>query len=404
MVTPTRAALLVGYKAGSDVAGRLAVFAILVLAARGLTLADFGLLSIATTIGWLGSTCSDFGLQLHLSRGVSRSPTQAGAQFWPLLRFRLATGAAAIALATLVCLVITPQAWAACALVAAAPILTSIGEFVYYGFRALDRSDVESTLLLAQRLAALGLAVLATALMPSLWTFGAALAVPAGAATLIALRLATRMMPVPPGPVRSALTLASWRQHVAPIGIGLVLSVVYFRVDVFFLERWTTLETVAKYSAVFRIVDGMRLLPAAVIAVALPRILGARDSAFTGRLSLGLFVSGGAVAAIVLFLASPIVLVAYGPQYETAVPIFKVLLLSTPLLAVNLALTHQLIGWHRQAAYAWTCASALVANLALNAWLIPAAGGIGAAWATLGTELVVTAGCLVGLYRTQTSR
>jgi O-antigen/teichoic acid export membrane protein len=191
---------------------------------------------------------------------------------------------------------------------------------------------------------------------------------------------------------------------VAPIGIGLVLSVVYFRVDVLLLERWTTLEAVAQYSAVFRIVDGMRLLPAAVIAVTLPRILGTRDSVFAGRLSIGLLVSGGAVAAMVLLLASPIVLVAYGPQYVAAVPIFRVLLLSTPLLAVNLALTHQLIGWHRQAAYAWTCASALVVNLSLNAWLIPSAGGIGAAWATLGTELAVTAGCLAGLYRAQTSR
>lgn len=396
--------MLVGYKAGSDVAGRLAVFAVLVLAAHGLTLADFGLLSIATTIGWLGSACSDFGLQLHLSRAVSRAPTQAGALFWPLLRVRLATGTAGIALATLACRVITPQAWAACALVAAAPILTSIGEFVHYAFRALDRSDLESTLLLAQRSAALALAALAATLMPSLATFGAALALPAVVSMLIALGLAARVMPVPAGPLRPALTLVSWRQQVAPIGVGLVLSVVYFRVDVMLLERWTTLETVAQYSAVFRIVDALRLLPAAVIAVTLPRILGRRDLAFTGRLSIGLLLSGGAVATVVLLLASPIVHMAYGPQYAAAVPIFRVLLLSTPLLAVNLALTHQLIGWHRQSAYAWTCAGALGANLALNAWLIPAAGGVGAAWATLGTELVVTAGCLAGLYRSHTSR
>jgi O-antigen/teichoic acid export membrane protein len=50
------------------------------------------------------------------------------------------------------------------------------------------------------------------------------------------------------------------------------------------------------------------------------------------------------------------------------------------------------------------CLAALVANLALNGWLIPANGAIGAAWATLGTEVVVTAACLVALYRAQTSR
>ena len=86
-----------------------------------------------------------------------------------------------------------------------------------------------------------------------------------------------------------------------------------------------------------------------------------------------------------------------GAPYAPAAPAFRILLLSFPLLSLNYALTHQLIGWERQRAYAAVCAAALVVNVALNARLIPAMSIEGAAWATLGTELVVTAGCAVVL-------
>ncbi len=64
---------------------------------------------------------------------------------------------------------------------------------------------------------------------------------------------------------------------------------------------------------------------------------------------------------------------------------------------MNLALTHQLIAWNRQRAFATVCAAALVLNLGLNVYLIPGLALEGAAWATVGTEVCVTAGCLIAL-------
>ena len=81
-----------------------------------------------------------------------------------------------------------------------------------------------------------------------------------------------------------------------------------------------------------------------------------------------------------------------------AIPVFRILTLSFPLMALNYALTHQLIGWDRHGAYAAICAGALVFNVALNARLIPALSMAGAAWSTLLTEVVLTAGCLAALW------
>jgi O-antigen/teichoic acid export membrane protein len=87
----------------------------------------------------------------------------------------------------------------------------------------------------------------------------------------------------------------------------------------------------------------------------------------------------------------------YGERYADAVPAFRILLLSFPLLSLNYALTHQLIGWNGQRTYATLCASALAINIALNARLLPAMSIDGAAWATLGTELFLTCGCVLAL-------
>ena len=104
-------------------------------------------------------------------------------------------------------------------------------------------------------------------------------------------------------------------------------------------------------------------------------------------------------ASAVLWAASGwLIPFLYGRHYAAAVPAFRILLLSLPLLSLNYALTYQLVGWNGQRAYAAICALALIVTVALNARLIPAWSIDGAAWATLGTELCVTAGCAVALW------
>ena len=87
----------------------------------------------------------------------------------------------------------------------------------------------------------------------------------------------------------------------------------------------------------------------------------------------------------------------YGAPYAGAVPAFRILLAAFPLMALNYALTQQLIGWNGHRAWAVMCATALVFNIALNARLIPALSMSGAAWTTLWTELLLTVACSAAL-------
>jgi O-antigen/teichoic acid export membrane protein len=186
---------------------------------------------------------------------------------------------------------------------------------------------------------------------------------------------------------------------VLPIGVGIVLSALYFRVDVFLVQAWQGTTAVALYNAVFRLVDALRLFPAAVLAVALPVLCRSTSRHALVRLSALLTFGAIGVSAVLWLGAGRLVPLLYGASYGDAVPAFRVLLFSFPLMSLNYGLTHQLIGWHGHRAYAAMCAAALVLNVALNTRLIPANGIVGAAWATFATELVITCGCLIALGR-----
>jgi O-antigen/teichoic acid export membrane protein len=193
-------------------------------------------------------------------------------------------------------------------------------------------------------------------------------------------------------------SLTVFRRDIWPIGAGIVLSALYFRIDLFLVQLWSGTESVALYNAVFRLVEALRLFPAAVLAVMLPALVRAGDLRPLARVAVSVTAFAIAAAAVLWLAAGWMIPWLYGARYAPAVPAFRVLLLSFPLLSLNLALTHQLVGWDGQRVYAGLCALALAINVALNARLIPIWSIEGAAWATLGTELVLTTGCGVALW------
>jgi len=195
--------------------------------------------------------------------------------------------------------------------------------------------------------------------------------------------------------------LFSWlvfRREVWPIGAGIVLSALYFRIDLFLVQFWSGTEAVAFYNAVFRLVEALRLFPAAVVAVVLPSLVRAGDLRAVARVAAPLTGFAIAAAAVLWIAAEWLIPFLYGAPYAAAVPAFRVLLLSFPLLSLNLVLTHQLVGWDGQRAYATLCAAALAINVGMNVRLIPGWSFAGAAWSTLGTEIFLTAGCGVALW------
>jgi O-antigen/teichoic acid export membrane protein len=401
----TRAAL-VAYRAASDAAAKGAMFVVTVAAARRLDAQAFGLFSIAATGGWMLAVAADCGIGLHAARVVSRRPDRVAAvvRQWLPARLWLTAATVAIAIASVAFGALPLRDAVAMVLIAGSYLAAGWLEFLYYVFRGLDRSDLESSIVLLHRAALFVCALGVLAWSPRLWLLGASMAVPAAVALAAAAHRLRHLGPWrASGGVRDldAPPLAAVRsvfvRDVLPIGAGIVLSAVYFRVDLLMVAAWAGVDAAGQYNAVFRLVEALRLFPAALLAVVLPAVFRATTARTLADLSTGLALFGVVVGAAGILTAPWLVRTVYGGRYDAAVPALRILMLAFPLLCVNYALTHQLIGWQGGRAYAAVCAAALAVNIVLNARWIPAMGFAGAAWATFWTEVVVAGGCLVGL-------
>lgn len=392
----------VAYRAAADTASKAVTLLITVAAARVLPAADFGVLALALTTGWLLGVASDAGLPLYLARRIARQMAAdappALAAVTTVMRLRAwSAGAAGLAGLT-VALALAPDGRALAFLViVVAQILNAVLDTLSHAYRGAGRSDVESGIQFAQRIATAIAATAVVVVHPSLTWLAMALAVPPAVALLASQRLARRFFVGPAGADVERLSWPRFAHDVAPLGAGIVLSALYFRCDVYFVERWHGLEVAGVYNAAFRIVEALRLVPAALLAVAFPLLCAASDARRVAR--IGLALAGiGAAAAIGVYAAAPALLgVLYGARFIDAAPALGILAMAVPLFFVNYALTHQVIAWDGQRAYLATVTAALAANVVLNALLIPSGGMPGAAASTVITELVVTAGSIAAL-------
>lgn len=389
----------IAYKTAADIVGKAVMLAIVVAAARRLPRETFGALTLAVSVGWMAGVASDMGLPLSLARTVAREPRSLGPALATVLRLRLALATAAMAVVTLAAWLLAPEGGRmAFVLIAGSQIAAATFETLGHALRGLGRAELETHVHLAQRIAMGVLALVVLARAPSLLLLGVALIAPpalAVPALLAVIRAQPEQRAV--GGAVGVEPASVVLRRAAPLGAAIMLSALYFRIDVVFVERTHGIAAVAGYAAVFRVVDAIRLLPAAAMAVLFPALCRAEDVSVLRRVGAALAIPGVAAGVLVAAAAEPIVTTVYGAAFLDAVPVLRLLALSVPLFFVNYALTNQVIGWGAQRAYLGITAAALAGNLVFNGLLVPPYGASGAAIATALTELIVTLGCLSAL-------
>ena len=392
-------------KASADIAGKVVTLVITAVAARTLVADAFGVLALAMATGWLLGVATDAGLSMHLARETARRSNRQ--LLIEVLRLRAGLAYVAATMIAVLTPEIVPPHWKMqFVLVVFAQLTSAIVETIAHCFRGLQRSEIESMIHAAHRFTTLALALIVLAWWPRLDLLGAAMLLPAVAAMLASFAIAWNATAKPELVTGggSALTPARFFQNVLPLGAGVLISALYFRIDVYFIERWQGLEAVGAYNAVFRLVEAMRLIPAAVLAVTFPLLVQATDTRLVQRIGGALAGAGAAFAPIGVLGAALIVTTVYGEPFLYAAPAFAMLSLSLPLFFLNYALTHQVIGWDGQRAYLLITLLALAANIAANIALVPAQGIVGAAIATFVTEVIVTAGCVFYLFNHRVER
>lgn len=413
-------------KGVADAGGKAVTLVITAVAARTLVSDAFGVMALAMGTGWLLGVATDAGLSMHLARETARHRADARQLLGEVMVARAGLAYLAAAMVPLFVGQMVPPHWKLqFVLVVLAQLTGAVLETVAHFFRGLERSDIESAIHLAQRALTLVLSLAVLWWWPRLDYLGAAMLVPGIVGLAFAMACAWRLSgagilvsgvetprPAPADsrlptstsakapvdrPESRRLTPGVFFNQVLPLGLAVLLSALYFRIDLYFIERWHGLEAVGGYNAVFRLVEAARLLPAAVMAVTFPLLVNASGTSVVWRIGGWLTMAGAGLALASMAASQLIVTAIYGVPYGYTAPAFAVLALALPLFFLNYALTHQVIGWDGQRAYLGIAASALVVNVAANLLLVPGRGITGAAMATVITEVAVTAGCVFAL-------
>ncbi|MEX0649567.1 MAG: flippase [Candidatus Andersenbacteria bacterium] len=195
------------------------------------------------------------------------------------------------------------------------------------------------------------------------------------------------------------LLKSSW-----PLGLLLVLNVIYFRTDIVIISLFRSSDEVGLYGLAYRIIESGLFFPAMFGGLLLPQlaVLYSRQAySVVQRLleqALRFMVIVGVLAAGSLAIfASDILIFLSGVEFAAAAPIVQILAGALAFMFVGNIFGFALVSLHKQKQLLLLYAALVAGNVAANLIFVPLYGAIAAAWTTLVTEgaATLTAGWLV---------
>jgi O-antigen/teichoic acid export membrane protein len=221
-----------------------------------------------------------------------------------------------------------------------------------------------------------------------------ALSVPVALTVLVFTALAVRRRTV----VRPSFDPGEWRfliRQTLPLAIATSLGAFYYRIAIIMMSLIATAEETGYFSASFRIVEAIIVVPGLITGAAFPILARAarEDRDRLARSMQRLF-----DVAVMLGAELAIGFVG-GPEFEPAVPVLRVqgiALASSYLVAVWAA---GLWALHEQRGLAWANVVGVAAAAGLTAALIPGSGALGAAIAMTIAEALLAATYAIVLLR-----
>jgi O-antigen/teichoic acid export membrane protein len=383
----------------------------MVLLGNGLSAAGYGEYAYWYALIPLVASVCDLGAGTIVTRDMVRTPADAARVLGDGLLLRAIVGVVLILGSVAGGLALPPAERALLALVTLAAVLDFSQDGAVWTFRARERLDLESALLLVSQLAWLG-GIAATL------SFGGSLAALLGAAaaaflvrTIVGAALLARMGLWP----RFAFDARRLRGLIAegwPIGLSLLLVVVYGRVGVFALKAFSTSVEVACFNVAYLLSQPFGFLASALSMAAFPAFArravraevgtGAGPGGLAGPMRAAVkyqLLVSVPIAAGLLLLASSLVpiLFHHGKGYGGAVAALRVVSLALPFVFLNLHARYLLAAIGRQRIYLAAVCVGLVVNVVGCALTARAFGALGAAWTFAAAETLVFVVCQVSL-------
>ncbi len=180
-----------------------------------------------------------------------------------------------------------------------------------------------------------------------------------------------------------------------PIGMGVIFSVLYFRLDIVMLQLMTDERIVGFYSAAYRLFEVVVVLPHSLMIVLFPSLVeefhtDPRKFKISFKKAFTVYLVVGSSIALVFFkFSNEIISLIYGNAFLFSVQLLEVLAIAVALSFLIFLLSNILIVSGREMTNAWNLMGATALNIILNLAWIPAHGALGAAWATVVCEMAL---------------
>ena len=203
--------------------------------------------------------------------------------------------------------------------------------------------------------------------------------------------------------IRPCFNLRFWYfilKESMPIALTVTFGVIYVKIDIVMLSliRGDNVE-VGWYSAAVRIIELIHVIPAIIASAIFPIFSTLHKDSMD---SLGkvyktsfryLLVVALPIVVGTLLLSDRIIDLVYGEEYVNAIPVLRILVCSLIFVFVNYIFLNILVAADRQKINAIVTGICLFVNISLNMCLIPYYGYLGAAYATVITEIALFAMC-----------
>ena len=368
--------------------------------ARNLGDVEFGRYSFAYTFVYFFSIFLDLGYNMLLIREVSRDKSKANKYVSNLFSFRALT---AIIVFVFIVLTINLMSYPSetkdlVYLFALYIFLVSFSNLFKTVFRAFERMEYEAAITVLSNILQVSLAFIVLYLGYGLLAIGLVFVFSSIFDLLLSTIICERRF------VKSKIELDfSFIKSTIKLALPLVMisifATVFIRADTILLSIFKNDAVVGWYNAAYNLVLGLRIIPQLFIAALFPTLsyyyLNSRESLkyVYEKYFRFLFILGIPTAMGGTLLSEKIILFIYGPEFTNSVIALQILSWDILLIFLYTILGGFLVSIDRQNEMAVAAAITAVVNVIINLVLIPYLSYVGAAIATVSSELI-----LFGIY------
>lgn len=359
--------------------------------ARYLGPEQFGLLSFATAFVGLFGTIATLGLQGIVVRDMVRNTEEARETLGTAATLQLVGGLLSYLLILAAIAYLRPDDTLVRSIIAilGSMMLIKASEIAVYWFESQVQSKYTVWVQNSVFLAFAGVKIVLILHEASLTAFVWAMLGEAVVVAVILLFVLHRL-----GLAVSSLRFSIGRANTLlkdswPLILSAIAITIYMKIDQIMLGQMIGDEAVGIYAAATRISEVWYFIPLAIVASVFPAILEAKkrsEEQYYARLQrlYDLMVVMSVVVALPMtFLSNSIVTVLFGEAYQAAGTVLAIHIWASVFVFLGVASGKWFLAENRQVLSLQRTVLGAVANVALNLWLIPLCGAIGAALATV---------------------